>query len=400
MPNTGYFPQVSNALDFVQRTIAPNPKCNGCLHYETRATACLVALTPTECGEGSEPHAGYAPISQLKPASPHQPPQSSAQANAGPNGASDTANNQGLENMPMQILGDEAPQLAAVLQSVAQVAVSKSQSSCIACQRGPSTGRVSPSLASYMSTPHSCTYQVTEPMVKAVLDGVAPRIRRKLTTDSVEEFLEAAMEDISKGHVGFSKLTAKLAKKPGIKNPKAVAAAIGNKKYGEKKMHGAAERGKPLKDKQKIKKDWYGGGGQSQPRSTPQQQANVDNAQRAAGQRAAQEAMASHQQRQARQPTQLAQKARTKTTDMPMGGAPAAPPPPQQPGGKRILPGEQAKFSMKKKSDNGLGAFAPFFAKGVDVLTGPKDRRPRNTPPMKPRPSHPKKQHVTAFKGK
>lgn len=37
-------------------------------------------------------------------------------------------------------------------------------------------------------------------------------------------------------YIGFSKLKSKLAGKPGIRNPGAVAASIGRKKYGAKKM--------------------------------------------------------------------------------------------------------------------------------------------------------------------
>lgn len=42
----------------------------------------------------------------------------------------------------------------------------------------------------------------------------------------------------------FKALTAKLAHKPGITNPKAVAAAIGRKKYGAKKMASMAAAGR------------------------------------------------------------------------------------------------------------------------------------------------------------
>lgn len=37
-------------------------------------------------------------------------------------------------------------------------------------------------------------------------------------------------------YVGFKKLKGQLSKKPGIRNPGAVAASIGRKKYGAKKM--------------------------------------------------------------------------------------------------------------------------------------------------------------------
>ena len=42
----------------------------------------------------------------------------------------------------------------------------------------------------------------------------------------------------------FSALTHELADKPGIRNPKALAAAIGRRKYGKKKMARLAAKGR------------------------------------------------------------------------------------------------------------------------------------------------------------
>ncbi len=42
----------------------------------------------------------------------------------------------------------------------------------------------------------------------------------------------------------FAKLKSELAKKPGIYNPAGLAAAIGRKKYGSKKMSSMAAKGK------------------------------------------------------------------------------------------------------------------------------------------------------------
>jgi hypothetical protein len=47
-------------------------------------------------------------------------------------------------------------------------------------------------------------------------------------------------------YVGFNKLTKELAKK-GVRDPKALAASIGRKKYGKKKFQEAAAKGKSLK---------------------------------------------------------------------------------------------------------------------------------------------------------
>ena len=47
-------------------------------------------------------------------------------------------------------------------------------------------------------------------------------------------------------YMGFDKLSAKLAKQPGVSNPKGLAAKIGRQKYGEKKFNKAAAAGKKL----------------------------------------------------------------------------------------------------------------------------------------------------------
>lgn len=43
-------------------------------------------------------------------------------------------------------------------------------------------------------------------------------------------------------YIGFKKLRAELANKPGVRNPGAVAASIGRKKYGAKPMATAARK--------------------------------------------------------------------------------------------------------------------------------------------------------------
>jgi hypothetical protein len=48
-------------------------------------------------------------------------------------------------------------------------------------------------------------------------------------------------------YVGFSKLKSKIAKRGGVRDPGAVAAAIGRKKYGKKRFQAAAAKGKKLR---------------------------------------------------------------------------------------------------------------------------------------------------------
>jgi hypothetical protein len=47
-------------------------------------------------------------------------------------------------------------------------------------------------------------------------------------------------------YVGFDKLKGQLAKSPGVKDPAALAASIGKRKYGAKRMAKAAAHGDPF----------------------------------------------------------------------------------------------------------------------------------------------------------
>lgn len=51
----------------VAQEVQPNPKCNGCLHFDGQAGrtgACTIGLRPWLCGEGDAADIGYAPISR------------------------------------------------------------------------------------------------------------------------------------------------------------------------------------------------------------------------------------------------------------------------------------------------------------------------------------------------
>ena len=67
-----------------------------------------------------------------------------------------------------------------------------------------------------------------------------------------EEFNEELTEDdeisLTEKYIGFAKLKGQLARKPGVKNPAAVAAAIGRKKYGKEKFQKMAAAGKKKAD--------------------------------------------------------------------------------------------------------------------------------------------------------
>lgn len=60
---------------------------------------------------------------------------------------------------------------------------------------------------------------------------------------------------VDEKYVGFNKLKAKIAAKGGVRNPGAVAAAIGRKKYGKKAMAKASGSGHSLKGHKTLKED-------------------------------------------------------------------------------------------------------------------------------------------------
>lgn len=180
------------ANQFVARTIAANPKCTGCLHYDTHRTACLVSLMPQSCGDGEEPELGYAPLSQLKPGGSHIGPSvGAAQAVAGP---SPTANNLDMDAMPIEYLGEEAPQMAAFVASAAQALMAKSGTTCIVHSlRG--TGTINPALAGHMGAQCTCNHEVSKSFAKSFYDALSPRYRYAYSEDVVKGHLESAVED-------------------------------------------------------------------------------------------------------------------------------------------------------------------------------------------------------------
>ena len=66
---------------------------------------------------------------------------------------------------------------------------------------------------------------------------------------------EKIMAKKKKGkYIGFAKLAKKIGAKGDVKDPKAVAAAIGRKKYGKKTMQKAAAKGIKVPNLKKKKK--------------------------------------------------------------------------------------------------------------------------------------------------
>lgn len=57
-------------------------------------------------------------------------------------------------------------------------------------------------------------------------------------------------------YVGFEKLEKEIAKRPGVRDPGAVAASIGRKKYGKERFQKAAAAGRKLGEDEQIDEKW------------------------------------------------------------------------------------------------------------------------------------------------
>lgn len=71
-------------------------------------------------------------------------------------------------------------------------------------------------------------------------------IIESLTDEDFEGLDEENTLELEEKYLGFAKLKGKLAHKAGVKNPGALAAAIGRKKYGKEKFQKAAAAGKKM----------------------------------------------------------------------------------------------------------------------------------------------------------
>jgi len=71
-------------------------------------------------------------------------------------------------------------------------------------------------------------------------------IIESLTDEDFDDLTEENTLELEEKYEGFAKLKGELAHKAGVKNPGALAAAIGRKKYGKEKFQAAAAKGKKL----------------------------------------------------------------------------------------------------------------------------------------------------------
>lgn len=71
-----------------------------------------------------------------------------------------------------------------------------------------------------------------------------------MSSDLLRKYINILNEDsnqtVNEKYLGFEKLEKEIAKRPGVRDPAAVAAAIGRKKYGKERFQKAAAAGRKL----------------------------------------------------------------------------------------------------------------------------------------------------------
>ena len=190
-----------SATAFMARVVPENPKCHGCLHYETNKSVCLTALVPQTCGSGDDPRLGYAPLSQLKPGDGH-PTVGAAQAHI-PAASSTIVAAHDIQPGPVaditacsiEVLNGEAPQLAAMMDSATEAHMAKAERQCAVHSFGIMSGTVNPSIARMQKSDTdgcTCDSGLTERFVNTFYKGLSPRYRYAYTEDAVGALLESS----------------------------------------------------------------------------------------------------------------------------------------------------------------------------------------------------------------
>lgn len=73
------------------------------------------------------------------------------------------------------------------------------------------------------------------------------RIKIGVLRKMIREAAAGLEKELNEKYTGFKKLKGQLAHQSGVKDPGALAASIGRKKYGKKKFQAAAAKGKKMK---------------------------------------------------------------------------------------------------------------------------------------------------------
>lgn len=190
----------TSATNFMARVVPENPKCRGCLHYETNKSVCLTALLPQTCGGGDDPRLGYAPLAQLKPGDGH-PTVGAVQAHIPaaskvivaahdiqPGPVAD------LTAIPIEVLNGEAPQLAAMMESATQAHLAKAERQCAIHSFGALSGTINPTLAFHKSDGDGCTCDsgLTSRFIHEFYKGLSPRFRYGYSEEAIGALLTSA----------------------------------------------------------------------------------------------------------------------------------------------------------------------------------------------------------------
>lgn len=182
----------TSATNFMARVVPENPKCHGCLHYETNKSVCMTALMPATCGSGDSPSMGYAPLSELRPGD-GGPTIGAAQAVGATHGPIPEGHD--ITASPIEVLGSEAPELAAMMEGAAEAHMAKASRTCAFHSFGAASGTVNPSLAFMNKSDEggcTCDTAMTKRVVDEFYKGLSPRFRYGYTREAVGSLLSSA----------------------------------------------------------------------------------------------------------------------------------------------------------------------------------------------------------------
>ena len=177
----------------VQNKVAPNVKCQSCLHYNMNRSVCEVGLQPSSCGNGSIPDMGYAPMDQsvVDVASAEMPSHAEVARAGGVPAPQDRI------AIITTLLGDDS-ELLAMAKSLSTDLVKSCEWGCAKHQYGDSFGQGNVYTAGGEC---SCTPMNKSSLAHMIHNRLAPRDQRKISVTDLKLWVGSKISDIAPAHL-------------------------------------------------------------------------------------------------------------------------------------------------------------------------------------------------------
>lgn len=222
----------------IAQEVNPNPKCNGCLHYDGQAGrvgACLVGLRPWLCGEGEMQDIGYAPIT--RGAGSYLPPMGNHPAQAGEVSTQEVSDLHGAGStrgvtFQQVSLGEEHVQL---VKSMFSTHVERQQSMCRLCKSRGTIGMAPANVGPQVCT---CEPIAARDIAKALVPRMSNAQRMSYDLDEITDWVRGVAK------AGF-KMPAPMAKSVDIEDVSDVDELAKSLRWSHKNAgHASASHGK------------------------------------------------------------------------------------------------------------------------------------------------------------